>query len=159
MCQLEQQQQWEEGTRLCMVYSPLTLAGHPENISLFLSGSCRLSCSGPVIWYYSQLNVGFTEAAWIKRVPARMYLVLCKAVNRFAEWGFNVFLYTNIMGTSWNIICEAECWRFLKCQVGHFGVSEHLPPLVVHRHCITNLKYIDRTWRYMELVSKTVAAH
>lgn len=106
--QPERQQQWEEGTRLCIVYSPLTLPGHPENLSLF--GCCRLSCSGPgseCIRYYSQLNVGFTEATWIKWVTARMYLVLCNAVNRFAEWGFNVFLYTNIMSTSRNVICEA----------------------------------------------------
>lgn len=91
-----------------------TLLSHIQKISLSLSlsGCCRLSCSGPgppqCIWYYSQLNVGFTEAAWIKRVTARTYLVLCNAVNRFAEWGFNVFLYTNIMSTSWNIIPTAS---------------------------------------------------
>lgn len=50
------------------------------------------------IWYYSQLNVEFTEAARIKRATARTYLVLCNAENGFAD----VFLYTNIM--SWGIV-------------------------------------------------------
>lgn len=104
------------------------------------------------IWYYSQLNVGFTEATWIKRVTARMYLVLCNAVNRFAEWGLNVFLYTNIMSTSCDIICEAERWRCLKWQVWHFDVSESLPPLVVYRHCRNSLKHMDGIWKYKELI-------
>lgn len=103
------------------------------------------------IWYYSRLNVGFTEATWIKRVAARMYLVLCNAVNRFAEWGFNVFVYTNIMSTSWNSVCEAERWRFLKWQVWHFDVSERLPPLVVYWYC-TNRQYMDRVWKCKELI-------
>lgn len=60
-----------------------------QKISLSLA-----SCSQSV-WYYSQLNEGFIEATWIKRATATMYLLLCNAVNRFAEWGSNVFLYTN----------------------------------------------------------------
>lgn len=81
-----------------------TLPGHPENISLWLLQAVLQWPWPECIWYYSQLNEGFTEATWIKRVTATVYLVLCNAVNRFAEWGFNVFLYTNIMSTSWNII-------------------------------------------------------
>lgn len=104
------------------------------------------------IWYYSQLNVGFTEATWIKRVAARMYLVLCNAVNRFAEWGFNVFLYTNIMSTSCDIICEAERCRCLKWQVWHFDMSESVPPLVVCRYCRSSLKHMDGIWKYKELI-------
>lgn len=82
-----------KGPDVCIVGRPLTHPGHPENLSLSLA-----SCSQSV-WYYSQLNEGFIEATWIKRATATMYLLLCNAVNRFAEWGSNVFLYTN---RSWN---------------------------------------------------------
>lgn len=92
-------------------------------------GIQKISLSGRLwpecVWYYSQLNEGFTEATWIKRVAATMYLVLCNAVNRFAEWGFNVFLYTNRMNASWNMLCVAE--PCLKWQVGHFDVRVTAP--------------------------------
>lgn len=126
----------------------------PLSLSLWLLQSVLQWPWPECVWYYTKLNVGFTEATWIKRVAARMYLVLCNAVNRFAEWGFNVFPYTNIMSTSWNIIIsrqdEPQHWLCLKPQVRHFHVSESLPPLVRHRYCINSLSYMDGIfWKYV----------
>lgn len=156
--QPERQQQWEEETRLCIVYSPLTLPGHPENISLSLYVwllQAVLQWPWPeCIWYYSQLNVGFTEAAWIKRVTARTYLVLCNAENKFAEWGFNVFPYTNIRSTSWNIICED--WMLMVSEMTEvtLGCQEQCPSS--GRSVVTARKaqkHMEMTWKNMEIIS------
>lgn len=94
-----------------------TMRGRDQSLHCFLSSrTSRRSLSPPrwlqqavlqrlwpqCVWYYSRLNVGFTRATRIKWVAARTCLSLRNAVNRFAEWEFNV--YTDIASTSWSII-------------------------------------------------------
>lgn len=119
--QPELREQWQEGTRRSYCW-PSTHTPGASRKSLSLA-----SCSQSV-WYYSQLNEGFIEATWIKRATATMYLLLCNAVNRFAEWGFNVFLYTS---RTWNVLSVAE--PRLKWQVGHWDAWWRLcpPPPVI----------------------------
>lgn len=127
-----------KGPDVHIVGCPLTHPGVEGGAS---RKSLSLASCSQSVWYYSLLNEGFIEATWIKPVTATMYLLLCNAVNRFAEWGFNVFLYTN---RSWKVLSVAE--PRLKWQVGHFDVWWRLclPPLVVYMwtlqflivHCI-----------------------
>lgn len=94
-----------------------------KSLSLVAAGCPAVALWPECIWYYSQLNVGFTEDTWIKRVTARTYLVLCNTVNRFAEWGFNVCLYTNIMSTSWNISWAVDGFWSDRCDTWWVRVS------------------------------------
>lgn len=103
--------QRQKGTILCTVYSV-----SPSRVIqiVSLSGCCRLSCSGP---YQSIIPSWMQDSPRLHEsdVTVTTYLVLRNAVNRLAEWGTNVFLYSDIMNASW----KNDLWggRCLKQQV------------------------------------------
>lgn len=145
--QWERQQQWEEGTRLCIVYSSLTLPGHPEYLSL--SGGCRLPCGGPVqivfgiipSWMSSSSRLRGSNEWQLERI---WYYATHWTAYRFTGWGFNGFLCTNRMRRSHITWCVRwEAWvHWVHRQVWHFDVSERL-------RSIKSLKHIQILyWNY-----------